>query len=278
MGCGIIPLKVRNDGLIKTELQVSCCQLIQTCFWNLALEAKSWTLVWRVLWGTAGRGYSYGSIDSASQWMTPTQPDISVLDPQMPFDYYFQPYANMLTYPPADEESHTEDLISRLPDQKAIRAVLCKHVSEDDMAPMMDQLTNHFTINNVDVSEFAVTGLRAGRVKVPGTDEKWPIVEWREREDTDVMAIFKIHKQNSQCSWLTHRGEGRWHREGRWRQSSLTWYLSDIPDLCDLLTVAQQDLGIRQWCQIEKELSVPSGEPSSDDEYSFCTNLAKERD
>ena len=200
--------------------------------------------------------------------MTHAQPDLSQMTVAAELDY---PWAGWFRESPPPQGQ----TVSRVPDRESIRDILWEHVSDDIyMIAVVDQLANYFVHGDVNITDFAVTGLRAGCVNVPdsSSDKEWPVVEWRECRDTDVLAIFKVNEQTSQCSWLLHRGEGRWHQHGRWRRSFLTWYLTDIQDLCDLLAVAQQDLGLLHWCEIVGEVAEPS-----DNVYSSPLLLLRQR-
>lgn len=202
--------------------------------------------------------------------MTHTQPDFSQMNVVAEFD---DSWSSWFQEPPHPQES-SEQTVTRVPDRESIRDVLWERVSDIYMIAVVDQLANYFNHGNVNITDFPVTGLRAGLVNVPdsGSDEEWPVVEWRERRDTDALAIFKVNEQTSQCSWLLHRGEGRWHQRGRWRRSFLTWYLADVQDLCDLLAVAQQDLGLLHWCESGGEVTEPS-----DNVYSSPLLLLRQR-
>jgi len=93
-----------------------------------------------------------------------------------------------------------------------------------------------------------VTGFRAVVTLLLGEIRGWPVIEWREGYDTEVLAIFKIEPQTARCCCLMHYGEGiGWYDRKRWRRSLLTWQIGEVDDLKELLVVAQHILGMLHW-------------------------------
>jgi len=93
-----------------------------------------------------------------------------------------------------------------------------------------------------------ITGFRAGSVRLLNDDKVWPVVEWRENHDTDVLAIFKVMGSGAPCGYLMHYGEGIvWQDRKRWRRSFITWQVSEMGDLGDLFAVVQHILGTLYW-------------------------------
>jgi hypothetical protein len=93
-----------------------------------------------------------------------------------------------------------------------------------------------------------VTGFRAVVTLLLGEIRGWPVIEWREGYDTEVLAIFKIEPQTARCCCLMHYGEGiGWHDRKRWRRSLLTWQIGEVDDLKELLVVVQHILGMLHW-------------------------------
>jgi hypothetical protein len=94
-----------------------------------------------------------------------------------------------------------------------------------------------------------ITGLKATVVYQLGDGgASWPVVEWREGDETDVVAIFKVEDATTPCGYLMHRGVGCWRTDGRrWRQSFLAWLVSNIAHLKELFQAAQHIFGILQW-------------------------------
>jgi hypothetical protein len=129
------------------------------------------------------------------------------------------------------------------PDTDFIFSTLWTSLSIDDVFPILEYLQRYFR------SGFRrVTGLRAAVVTLFNDERRWPIVEWRENNDTEVLAIFKAMGPGRPYSCLMHYGEGiAWVERKRWRRSTLTWEVSAIEDLGDLIVVAQHILGTLYW-------------------------------
>lgn len=93
-----------------------------------------------------------------------------------------------------------------------------------------------------------ITGFRAGIVRLLNDDKIWPVVEWREGLDTDVLAIFKVMGSDAPCGCLMHYGDGIvWQDRKRWRRSFITWQVAEMGDLGDLFAVVQHILGMLHW-------------------------------
>lgn len=93
-----------------------------------------------------------------------------------------------------------------------------------------------------------ITGFRAVFTLLTGEIRGWPVIEWREGYDTEVLAIFKIEVQTARGCCLMHYGDGiGWHDRKRWRRSVLTWQIGEVDDLKELLVVAQHMLGMLHW-------------------------------
>lgn len=131
----------------------------------------------------------------------------------------------------------------RLPDTKTILEILLMYVGFQEVGPIADYIDRYFRSTSR-----PITGFRAGVVKLFNDEKVWPIVEWREGPDTDVMAIFKVMGPDTPCGCLMHYGNGiEWGVRKRWRESLLEWQVAAIADLCDLFMVAQHILGILHW-------------------------------
>jgi hypothetical protein len=131
----------------------------------------------------------------------------------------------------------------RPPDATTIFDILLMHVNFREVGPIADYLERYFRS-----TPSPITGFRAGVVKLFNDEKVWPIVEWREGHDTDVLAIFKFMGPGTPCGCLMHYGNGiEWGVRKRWRESSLMWQVAAIVDLCDLFMVAQHILGILHW-------------------------------
>jgi len=115
--------------------------------------------------------------------------------------------------------------------------------------PQHSLLITNFLENHFQNTKARVTGLRARAVNYfPGQVKPWPVVEWREDQDTDISLIFDIENQELPCSYLMHTGVGLgWHGEGRrWRKSSFMWFVAEVHQLKELFVAAQQILGVLQ--------------------------------
>jgi hypothetical protein len=101
-----------------------------------------------------------------------------------------------------------------------------------------------------------ITGFRAGIVRLLNDDTIWPVVEWRENLDTDVLAVFKVTGSGAPCGYLMHYGEGLvWQDHKRWRRSFIAWQVVEMGDLGDLFVVVQHILGMLYWS--DKDLVNP---------------------
>ena len=129
------------------------------------------------------------------------------------------------------------------PDTATIVEILLMYVSVEEVGPITGYLERYFR------SGFRrITGFRAGVVTLLNDEKLWPVVEWREDYDTEVLAIFKVMGPGIPCGCLMHYGDGiAWLDRKRWRRSLLTWQVTVIGDLCDLFVVAQHILGMLHW-------------------------------
>jgi hypothetical protein len=88
---------------------------------------------------------------------------------------------------------------SEAPSYDAILGVISVHTAHGVAVVITQFLQRHYLSR-----KNRITGLRAGTI--PGLtpdDRECPIVEWREGNETDVIAIFKVDAQ-SRCSCLLH--------------------------------------------------------------------------
>lgn len=84
------------------------------------------------------------------------------------------------------------------------------------------------------------------------TKESWPLVEWVDGDDTDVVAIFKVVDNAVPCSHLMHCGLGRWQGNGsRWRETHLEWLVSSLDDVKELFHVGLHIFGMVQWPSVD---------------------------
>jgi hypothetical protein len=106
-------------------------------------------------------------------------------------------------------------------------------------------LQTHFQTTNA-----KITGFRASVVYSFTTDECfWPVIEWKENDDTEVLAIFYIDENEPEiCSWLIHSGSGiRTEGTGRWNRTFVSWNVTEISHLKSLFGAAQHLLGLLGW-------------------------------
>src|SRR5204863_3343085 len=98
-----------------------------------------------------------------------------------------------------------------------------------------------------------VTRFRASVIfSLTNDDCAWPVVEWKQEDDTEVIAIFYIDETapSDVCGWLMHSGTGiiEDSKEGmRWEKTSIMWRVVDMDHLKSLFEAAQHLLGILQW-------------------------------
>ena len=118
-------------------------------------------------------------------------------------------------------------------------------VSESQARRILQTLEHRFQQNNAHVTAFRAS------VVYSFTNERcsFPVIEWREGMDTEVMAIFLLDDQGTVCSWLMHYGYGTNTSGdgGRWRSTSISWCVGEIMHLKSLFEAAQHLLGILQW-------------------------------
>lgn len=134
------------------------------------------------------------------------------------------------------------DANSLNPTYVQITLALREHTSSQPAEAVADFLDVYFSSKAT-----RVTGLRTGSIPTEGlvnvnedSQVEFLIVDWREADDTNVMAIFKSVAPNYLCNALFHYGRCPWRsREIGWQQSSYTWYVSDLKHLGDLILVAQ---------------------------------------
>lgn len=125
-----------------------------------------------------------------------------------------------------------------------VTTALLRYTSLQAAEPIADFLDVYFS------SKLTwITGLRTGLIptkSLPDINEdgqvEFLIIEWREGDDTDVVAIFKSEAPEYLCNALFHYAICPWQsREGN-SQSSYAWYVSDLVHLRDLFVTAQHAL------------------------------------
>jgi hypothetical protein len=114
-----------------------------------------------------------------------------------------------------------------------------------DMAlPIMEYLQRHAVWTNGRIRD--VSGFLIHAMNTLAGEDPLPLLKWRQREDTDVMAIFKVDKITGLCSCLMHYGVERcWEPNGkRWKNSSMAWVAKDLTDIRELFIAAQHVWGL----------------------------------
>jgi hypothetical protein len=96
-----------------------------------------------------------------------------------------------------------------------------------------------------------------------------PMIEWREGQDVDVLAFWKIPEGGGPCNFLMHAGVGFCLPNSRhWDRASIKWSVSDIAHLKELLSAAQHILGLLQWSHDDlKRLCLENSKACTTDEY-----------
>lgn len=113
---------------------------------------------------------------------------------------------------------------------------------------IVSSLQKHLSTTDAHVTRF-----RASIIYSMTNDEcAWPVVEWTENDDTEVIAIFYIDEDapSEACSWLMHYGVGILEdsKNGmRWENTYISWSVGDMDHLKSLFEAAQQLLGVLKW-------------------------------
>ena len=111
-----------------------------------------------------------------------------------------------------------------------------------------------------------ITHLRVA--SVPKLQDQAPIIEWREDQNTDVLAFCKIPDGSLPCSWFMHVGVRGGFRDVRsWNHATIKWLVSDIGHLIELLQVAQEILGLLRWSDDLKRSCRERFKDCSPEEY-----------
>ena len=118
----------------------------------------------------------------------------------------------------------------------------------EDVAIALDHaIQRHLESTKAQIHQFRAS------VVYPFADDdfSWPVLEWTEGEDTEVLAIYEIDlkSEGERCSWLMHYGFGRSiQSEGQpWKKAMISWNATNMGDLKTLFRVSQHLLGILEW-------------------------------
>jgi hypothetical protein len=114
--------------------------------------------------------------------------------------------------------------------------------------PILEFLERHHASRGAQI-----TGLRACLVHLDRESYSvFPVVQWKEGFETDVMALFSVAEDGC-CNSLMHYGEGNtWQQDGtRWHRATLHWSVFDFTQLKRLFAAAKQLLGMQHWKYME---------------------------
>ena len=155
------------------------------------------------------------------------------------------------------------------PDLAYIKYIVANYISDRQQTatPIVAFLDRKFTSCTA-----AITGFRAGQIPTTdANDPYYPVVQWQEGREMEVMALFRIEEGNS-FNTLLHYGEGiTYQRDGRrWRRSTLEWQVSSLDHLGKLLTLAHQALGIHHWPEEELRRRLYEPEPVDNPEEQYA--------
>jgi hypothetical protein len=144
-----------------------------------------------------------------------------------------------LPFPPIGNHIHpTYDHLSR-----ALEAFTSPHCA-DAIADFLDHC--YFSPKACDI-----TLLRIGIIPTKGLpnvnddgQSQFLLIEWREGEDMDVVAIFKAEPPDDLCNALLHYTRCPPQSGTEEPPSSYSWYVSNFTHLRDIMLVAQHALRI----------------------------------
>ena len=113
---------------------------------------------------------------------------------------------------------------------------------------IMCSLQRHFKATDTRVTRFRASII----FSLTNDDCSWPVVEWKEQDDTEVIAIFYVDETmpSDVCGWLMHYGRGivkDSKEDMRWEKTSIAWSVGDMDHLKSLFEAGQHLLGILQW-------------------------------
>jgi hypothetical protein len=84
------------------------------------------------------------------------------------------------------------------------------------------------------------------------------LLEWRERTGVEILTIFDVDADDpDRCSYIMHCGfDVNLNNMGqsRWGRTSVSWNLSEMPDLRTLLEAAEHALGILELPRSDVEI------------------------
>ena len=137
--------------------------------------------------------------------------------------------------------------LSPLTRASSIHAMITSFTGDEIAIVVERSLCQHFRATSARIRAFRAS------VVFPFVEEVdfWPVLEWIEGEDTEVLAIFQVNfdVEPSVCSWVMHYGTGRpRHIDGAgWATTSIVWNVAEMGDLKSLFHAAQHLLGVLGW-------------------------------
>lgn len=159
-------------------------------------------------------------------------------------------------------------------DKSEVRAIIASYTS-DQVADCVDRCLQR----HVKATGARIGGLRASVVYPFTGDIPCPILQWKEGDLTEVMAIYLVEPDNRletdaelhDGSWIMHFGRGiTLHADGHhWENAFIAWSVTEMSRLKRLFQTAQHLFGILEWSK-EDAYRLYCGQGSeecSDDEY-----------
>jgi len=185
---------------------------------------------------------SYDNFSSLDPSVTPTQSRSTAISTN-PLAVDFNAYATSAT-----ESLPGHNAVPNGFDYSRILSILFNKMGPEIALQITRSLHRHYLSNMAQITDVRATMIY--NFKPEWTP--WPVVEWREGDNTDVVAIFKVEDDVSPCSYLMHCGVGSWQEDGRhWMESSLVSLVSNFEQLKELFQAGQHIFGILQWSNVD---------------------------
>ena len=126
------------------------------------------------------------------------------------------------------------------------RQEMLRNCTSDAVAITLERLIGFISAN-----ASSIRGFRASAVyPLANSGPSWPLLEWTEGEDTEVMAIFELNGVTdlAECNWLVScRYNSHGPSGGQGRSGSVNWRVTQLRHLKMLFEVAQHLSGILAW-------------------------------
>lgn len=140
-----------------------------------------------------------------------------------------------------------EDLLVTRPSPgfHTILDIISVYTTKAMTAQIATQIDSYFKMRNTTITGFRVSPLFPSFVEYESR-HTFLIIQWREGNQTDALAIFKTSSTDVPCSSLMHVGIGfDWEEMKQWRESFVTWQVTEIRYLIELLKVLYDILLLR---------------------------------